>query len=292
MTAPVVPGTKRMSIADVVGRISDGMTIGIGGWGTRRKPMAIVREILRAGLKDLRVVSCGGPDVGLLCSADAVREIVSPFVSLEPIPYEPWFGRVREAGLVRSVDLDEGMLLAGLRAAAARLPFLPIRAGLGSDVLRVNPDIRTVRSPYPDGEELVAMPALKLDVALVHLNESDMFGNARYLGNDPYLDDLFCLAADRRYVSCERIVDTSALAVGDRPESMLLNRSMVDGVVEIPGGAHFTSCEPDYGWDEPFLRKYADAARNATDWPAFADRFLSVSHDDYRAAALRSGDPS
>jgi glutaconate CoA-transferase subunit A len=257
-------GAKRMSVADVVARLSDGMTIGIGGWGTRRKPMAMVREILRSRLRDLRVVSCGGPDVGLLCAAGKVREVVSPFVSLEPIPYEPWFGRAREAGLVDTVDLDEGMLLAGLRAAAWRLPFLPIRAGLGTDVLTVNPGLRTVRSPYPDGEELVAMPALRLDVALVHINESDVFGNARCLGADPYLDDLFCLAADRRYVSCERIVGTAALRAGDCPQSMLLNRSMVDGVVEIPGGARFTSCEPDYGRDEPLLRRYAD------DWTAIA----------------------
>ena len=89
------------------------------------------------------------------------------------------------------------MLHWGLLAAAHRLPFLPIRAGLGSDVLRVNPELRTVRSPYDDGEELVAMPALRLDAALVHLNRADAAGNGQYLGPDPYFDDLFCLAAGR-----------------------------------------------------------------------------------------------
>ena len=93
------------------------------------------------------------------------------------------------------------MFQTGLRAAAQRLPFLPMRAGLGSDVLVHNPDIRTVTSPYDDGEELVAVPALHLDVALVHLNRADQHGNATYLGPDPYFDDLFCMAADRAYVS-------------------------------------------------------------------------------------------
>ena len=104
------------------------------------------------------------------------------------------------------------MLQWGLYAAALRLPFLPTRAGLGSDVVRINPTSRTVRSPYDDGEELLAMPALALDAALVHVNHADARGNAQILGPDPYFDDLFCGAAKRRFVSCERIVATDDLA--------------------------------------------------------------------------------
>ena len=111
------------------------------------------------------------------------------------------------------------MLHWGLLAAAHRLPFLPIRAGLGSGVLEVNPELRTVRSPYADpygiGEELVAMPALRLDAALVHMNRADAAGNGQYLGPDPYFDDLFCLAAERAYVSCERIVPSPRRAAAD-----------------------------------------------------------------------------
>ena len=136
------------------------MTIGIGGWGSRRKPMALVRAILRSGLTDLTIVSYGGPDVGLLIAAGQVRRVVCGFVTLDSIPLEPHFRLGRQAGTIELTELDEGMLHWGLLAAAHRLPFLPIRAGLGSDVLRVNPDLRTVRSPYADGEELVAMPAL------------------------------------------------------------------------------------------------------------------------------------
>src|SRR2546430_11200644 len=131
------------------------MPIGIGGWGSRRKPMSLVRAILRSPLRDLTVVSYGGPDVGLLCAAGKVRTVVYGFVSLDSIPYDPWFRRIREAGLVEARELDEGMLHFGLRAAGHRLPFLPIRAGLGSDVLRLNPWLRMVRSPY-GGEEVVA----------------------------------------------------------------------------------------------------------------------------------------
>ena len=80
---------KTLSAGAVVAELHDGMTIGIGGWGPRRKPMALVREILRSPLKDLTVVAYGGPDVGMLCAAGKVRRLVYGFVSLDAIPLEP-----------------------------------------------------------------------------------------------------------------------------------------------------------------------------------------------------------
>ncbi|MEU8518493.1 CoA-transferase [Streptomyces sp. NBC_01216] len=266
-----------MTPDEVAGRLRSGMTIGIGGWGSRRKPMALVRALLRSEVTDLTVVSYGGPDVGLLAAAGRIRRLVAAFVTLDSIALEPRFRAARERGRLALTELDEAMLMQGLRAAADRLPFLPVRAGLGSDVMRVNPGLRTVRSPYADGEEFVAVPALRMDAALVHLNRADRSGNAQYLGPDPYFDDLFCEAADTAYVSCERLVD----GFGDvAPQSLLVGRHRVTGVVEAPNGAHFTSCAPDYGRDEPFQKLYA-----GTPWPAFARRFLSgTSEDDYRQA--------
>ena len=199
-----------MTPEEIVAELRDGMTIGIGGWGSRRKPMALVRAILRSPLKNLTVVCYAGPDAGLLVASGQAKRIVTGFASLDSIALEPHFRRARQDGTVELTELDEGMLHWGLLAAAHRLPFLPIRAGLGSGVLEVNPELRTIRSPYGDpfglGEELVAMPALRLDAALVHMNRADAAGNGQYLGPDPYFDDLFCLAAERAYVSCEQIV--------------------------------------------------------------------------------------
>jgi glutaconate CoA-transferase, subunit A len=208
-----LPAGLVMTPEDVVSQLRSGMTIGIGGWGSRRKPMTLIRAILRSGLTDLTVVSYAGPDVGLLIADGRVRRVVTGFASLDSIALEPYFRRARQQGSIELTEVDEGMLHWGLLAAAHRLPFLPIRAGLGSDVLRVNPELRTVRSPYADAEDLVAMPALRLDAALIHLNRADRRGNGQYLGPDPYFDDLFCLAAERAFVSCERIVPT-ALATG------------------------------------------------------------------------------
>jgi glutaconate CoA-transferase subunit A len=260
------------------------MTLGIGGWGSRRKPMALVREILRSPLRDLTVVTYGGPDVGLLCRAGKIKRLVYGFVSLDSIPLEPHFREARQAGGFEAAELDEGMLQWGLRAAAYRLPFLPTRAGLGSDVTKINPDLRTVRSPYADGEELLAMPALALDAALIHMNRADARGNGQFLGPDLYFDDLFCLAARRRFMSCEKIVATEDLRKEGSLHTLRINRTMVDGVIEAPGGAHFTECPPDYGRDEAFQREYAATAKDPAAWDAFRRRYLDVSEAEYQAA--------
>jgi len=263
------------------------MTIGIGGWGSRRKPMSLVRALLRSPLTDLTIVSYGGPDVGLLCAAGKVKRLVYGFVSLDSIALEPHFRLARQNGTIPEVvEYDEGMLQWGLYAAALRLPFLPTRAGLGSDVVKNSPFLRTVTSPYADGEELLAVPALNLDAAFVHLNRSDERGNAQFLGPDLYFDDLFLNAAapGRRFMSVEKVVPTSELLENGTFHTMKINRSMVDGVIEAPNGAHFTNCQPDYERDEAFQKEYANAAKDPESWSAFVDTYLSGSEADYQKA--------
>ncbi|WP_326631083.1 acyl CoA--acetate/3-ketoacid CoA transferase subunit alpha [Streptomyces sp. NBC_01744] len=277
---------KTMTVDEVVSRLSSGMTIGIGGWGSRRKPMALVRALLRSRITDLTVVSYGGPDVGLLAAAGRIRKLVAAFATLDSIPLEPHFRAARQRDGFELTEVDEAMFMWGLHAAANRLPFLPVRAGIGSDVMRVNPGLRTVRSPYADGEEFVAMPALRMDAALVHLNRADRSGNGQYLGPDPYFDDLFCEAADTAYVSCERLVETAELTARAAPQTLLVKRHSVTGVVETPNGAHFTSCAPDYPRDEAFQKAYAAAAADPAAWAAFTARFLPVdgSEKNYQTA--------
>ena len=283
---------KRTTLDHAVAQVESGMTIGIGGWGSRRKPMAFVRAQLRTGVMDLTVVTYGGPDIGLLCSAGKVTKAYYGFVSLDSPPfYDPWFGRARTSGAIIAREMDEGMLRCGLQAAAQRLPFLPIRAGLGSSVPDFwDGELKTVQSPYPtDGsyEELIAMPALRLDAAFVHLNLGDKYGNAAYTGIDPYFDDLFLMAADRRFLSVERVVPTADLVKAVPPQALLVNRMMVDAVVEAPNGAHFTTADPDYGRDEKFQRYYAQVAAGMDSWGQFVATYLSGSEADYQAAVRR-----
>ena len=273
---------KRTTIDDVVAEIRDGMTIGIGGWGSRRKPMAFVRALCRSDVKDLTVVSYGGPDVGLLCATGKVRKVVFAFVSLDSIALEPHFRNAMQAGAIETLQLDEGMFLLGLQAAAWRVPFLPTRVGLGSDVVAKQAEIRTITSPYDDAEELVAMPALHLDIALIHQNRADAAGNAQFLGPDLYFDDLMCQAAQHAFVSCERIVDTGDLLKEGTHHTLRISRLWTDGVVETPNGAHFTSCTPDYERDEAFQRDYAAGAKSSEAWAEWKTAWLDLDEDGYQ----------
>lgn len=275
---------KRLTPEEAVAELRSGMTIAIGGWASRRKPMALVRAILRSDLTDLTIVTWGGPDLGLLCAAGKVRTAVYAFCSLDTIPLEPHFRRARQAGTVGDEPYDEGLFHLGLQAAAWRVPFLPSRAGLGSDLLRDNPRLTTITSPYEPHDEFIAAPAFELDAALCHLNRADVAGNASFLGPDLYWDDLMLQAAPTggRFISTEKIVATDELATEACLHQMRISRMMVDGVVEAPGGAHFTSCEPDYGRDEAFQREYAATAKSHEAWDAFRESWLDVDETAYQ----------
>lgn len=271
---------KRMTPAEIVGQLRDGMTLGIGGWGPRRKPMALIREILRSDLKDLTLVAYGGADVGMLCAAGKVKKLVFAFVSLDAIPLEPWFRKVREAGQIEVLELDEGMFQWGLKAAAFGLPFLPTRVGLGTDLAALG-GLKTVQSPYADGETLIAVPAITLDAALLHVNRCDWRGNVQLLGADTYYDEWFAKAAAKTYVSCEELVDRMEDHYPQDARANVFERCFVSGVAEIPCGAHPSSMPPLYGPDMKAFKAYADAARDPGDWAAVTNRFVGTDETAY-----------
>lgn len=273
---------KQITAAEAVAQLRDGMTIGFGGWGPRRKPMAVVREILRSDVKDLTVVSYGGPEVGMLCAAGKVKKLIFGFATLDAIPLEPWFRKVRQAGEIEVMELDEGMFQWGLRAAGMRLPFLPTRCGLATDVTKHN-DLRTIQSPYDDGEELLAMPALNLDMAFVHVNKADKLGNTLITGSDPYFDHLVARAAERCIVSTEELVDKLELDAASARFNTF-ERYLVQGVVHAPKGAHPTMCAPDYGWDLAHMKRYVASAKEEGGWQVYLDEFVNNGEDAYQAA--------
>lgn len=274
---------KQLTAADAVAQLRDGMTIGFGGWGPRRKPMAIVREILRSPVKDLTVVAYGGPEVGMLCAAGKVRKLIFGFVTLDAIPLEPYYRKAREAGELELLELDEGMFQWGLRAAGMRLPFLPTRCGLATDVTALNPALKTVTSPYADGEVLLAMPALELDVAFLHVNVADRLGNCLVTGPDPYFDHLFARAAQQCFVSCERLEERLELDAG-QARCNTFERYLVTGVVHAPLGAHPTSCPSDYGWDLQHLKAYVASSQQEQGWQQYVGTYLAGGEQAYQDA--------
>ncbi|GAB2845838.1 CoA transferase subunit A [Pseudoduganella ginsengisoli] len=271
---------KQLSAAEAVAQLEDGMTIGIGGWGPRRKPMALVRELLRSPVKDLTVVAYGGADVGMLCAAGKVNKLIFAFVSLDFIPLEPYFRAARQQGAIDVMEIDEGMLLLGLKAAAMRIPFIPTAVGLGTDVLRHSPGIAVIDSPY-DSKQWVAMPALKLDAALLHVDRADVRGVCQVKGPDLYMDDLFARAARRTYVSCDELVDSSYFADGEEARHVHWERAVTTAVVHLPCGAHPTSCAPLYGFDQAHFRQYAAGAREPDGWQQYHERYIACGEDEY-----------
>jgi len=278
-----IPLDKRLSLDAAVSQLKDGMTIGIGGWATRRKPMEMVRAIARSNLKDLTVVAYGGPDVGILAASGKLKKLVFAFVSMDQIPIEPHFKNARQAGMLDVFELDEGMFHWGLRAAAMKLPFLPTRVGIGTDLLK-HFDFKTVKSPYADGEELIAMPALKLDVALLHVHRSDQAGNTLTMSMDPFFDELMARAADKVIVTTEKVVSTPELEMAKNFRFNLFERAVVTGVVEAPGGAHPTSAAPDYNLDMEHLKAYAAGAESAEAWVSYKKQYIDVSPQAYLEA--------
>jgi len=273
---------KRMSVDEIIDQLSDGMTIGIGGWATRRKPMALVRALARSKVRDLTILSYGGPDVGLLAASGKIAKLVFAFVSLDHIPIEPHFRKARQAGL-KIWELDEGMLHWGLRAAGMHLPFLPTRCGIATSVGE-QPELRTVTSPYGDGEEFIAMPAIELDAALLHVHRSDEKGNALILSPDPFFDELMARAAKRVFLSTERIVDTGELGLPGNARFHPFERAVVTGVAEVPFGAHPTSASPDYEIDMKHLRHYAASAESDDAWRAYRAAHVDVDEAAYVAS--------
>ena len=127
------------------------------------------------------------------------------------------------------------------------------------------------------------MPALHLDASIIHVNRADSAGNGQVLAPDAFFDPLFLGAADRRFMTSERIVENGTLSDHGPISTVVIHRLLTDGVAETPGGAHFTANPPDYGRDELFQKEYAASAADPVEWAAFAERYVNVTEDEYRA---------
>ena len=273
--------TKLSDMQSAIANIESGMTIGIGGWGPRRKPMALVRELIRSDVKDLTVVSYGGADVGMLCAAGKVKKLIFAFVSLDFIPLEPYFRQARQNADIEIMEIDEGLMLMGLRAAAMGSPYIPTAVGLGTDVVAQNPQLKTVESPYDDGKEWLAMPALNLDAALLHVDRADERGVCQIKGPDHYMDDQFARAANKTIVSCDQLVPTEYFHNTDESRYVYWERNNTSVVVEAPFGAHPSSCNPLYGLDAAHFKHYAASAKQEGGWQAYVDEYIANGEADY-----------
>lgn len=252
--------SKRIDLQEMVSSIGNDDLIGFGGGGLQRKPIAAAAAIARSDLEDLEIASfLGGPEVDLLIGMGKVRRLHFSFVGFDLFGLAPNFRAARQAGELEAVEYSEGLMMTAYEAAAKRLPFLPSRFGLGTDLLTTATNVFQPMACPLTGEQLLAVPPLAPDVAIVHVNEADASGNALIHG-DSFADMLLIQAASRVILTAEKIVDE--IPGERRGRSTFISRLWVDAVVEAPRGGGFSAVFPDYRFDLPKVLEYQ---KNATD---------------------------
>jgi len=260
--------SKRVSLEEAAALVPDGATIGLGGLSLNGAPMAFVRELVRRGVKDLTVVAVvAGLPVDWLVAGGCVRRVVSGLVSLEGFGLAQHHRRAVQSGTVAMEEYSEHTLICALQAAAYRLPFVPTKAGLGTDMVTLHPDTTRVETDVATGERYVACTPLAVDIAVVHVHEADELGSARMNPKLVWMDAEVVKAAATTIVTAERIVPSSRFT--DDPARTTYPRFLVDAVAEAPWGAYPTSCFPAYRYDGRFLDDYVAASRAAGSWEAF-----------------------
>jgi glutaconate CoA-transferase, subunit A len=275
---------KRKSLDDLASLVADGAVIAVGGGLSSREPMALLRAILRRGITGLTVVgSAHGIDIDLLSAGGALTRSSESYVGFEQdFGMAPNYRRALESGAVKAEDSCCYTLVQQLRAAIQGLPFMPMRSVRGTSFPSLHPEYRKMVCPFT-GEELLLVPAIEPDVALIHAQYGDARGNLVIQG-PPVADLLFAKASRMVLATIEEIVPTSRLG---ELGGVHIPYFYVTAVSEVPMGAHPTACYPFYAYDRPHTELYYDAARKGAD--TFCAEYLDIfvhgaaDHADYLA---------
>lgn len=275
-----------ISLDEAMNFIGDGMTISIGGFLTSSKPMAMVREIIRRGLKGLTLIAFPSSlDVDLLVAAGCVSKLIVPYVGAESLaPVGPFFRLRAQRGEIEVLEVDVGIVMTMLKAAQQGMPYLPWRGGVGTSLPHLNPMLKLIKCPFT-GQELIAVPAVTPQVALLHAAQSDPYGNIRHFGPD-FADPLIAQAADFTIVQVEEIIPNEE--VKRRPRDTTIPSCFVSAVVHLPFGAHPFFSPFIYTIDVQMVKEYLDAAEayasgDSGPYGEFMAKYIfgPASHQDY-----------
>lgn len=264
--------------------VKDGCHVGIGGFQLTSRPMSLVRQIIRSEIENLTIISPpAGLDVDLLVASGCVKELIVPYVGAETlVGIGPAYRRAVEKGELSVKEYDTGMILTGLKAAAEGLPFLPSRSGVGTSLLEINNDIKEFKDPLI-GEALIAVPALKPDVTIIHAGYSDEYGNVQHVGST-FMDNALVRAARHVVVQVERVIPNERIRVD--PTKTTIPSFYVDAVSPSPYGAHPMSSPGFYTLDREHLTKdYIPASKawmNGIKKPmeAYLSKYITSPRDD------------
>jgi len=245
---------KIMSLKDAITQfVEDGDLVGIGGLSFWRKAISGIREIIRQKKKDLGIVTfVGGMDVDLLAGAGCINRVQASFVGMELFGLAPRYRTAVETGKLKVIEETEASIALGLKAIYLKLPFMPLKGVLDTDILKIRNDIKEFNDPLKN-ERLVAVPPIQPDVAIIHVPYADEKGNGNIPGT-VWMDDDLAKTAKKTIITCEKIVETEDII--HLPGKGQIPMQKVDAVVKVPFGAHPTSCYPLYSFDPIHIKEY------------------------------------
>lgn len=278
--------SRIVEVAEAAAAVEDGMTISVGGFINSGHPMAIIRQLIKDGRKDLTVVGAAsaGLETDLLIASGAASHVITPYIGAEGFAgIGPAFRKAAQDGAIGVFELDEAHFYAGLRASAQRVPYNPWKAGVGTDLPRINPRLKEYRDPISN-ELLIAVPAIEIDVCFLHAAVSDIYGNVQHNGTR-YGDIAMHNAASKTYVSVEKIVSPEQI----RADPLKTSIPGATGIVRAPFGAHPFSADGYYVPDAAHINVYLKAATSwlktgdRSELDAYLDEFVvrPADHADY-----------
>jgi glutaconate CoA-transferase subunit A len=281
---------KVVTLSQAAALVESGSRLGLGGLMLRRHPMALIREIIRQGKKNLTLQAwVGGIDVDVLVGAGCATRVEAAYEGLGPLGSAPNVRRAAESGALVIEDFSETTMISRFRAAAMGIPFIPTRVLKGTSMADQE-HVREIQDPF-SGEKLHAVAAAKPDIAIFHGYWADRFGNIQAPPgrNSDDVDTTIAKAADRVIVTVEKIVPHEDVI--RRPTLTYLPHHWVDAVVEVPTGAHPGNCDTLYEPDFDALNVYLDAARDPVRFRQWLDRYVMEpdSHEQYLARAVTPG---
>lgn len=263
--------TRQLSLTEAAAMVQSGQTLGLGGNMLYRRPTAFVFELLRRPNPptDLALLTfTAGYAADLLVGAGCVSQTRTCYFGLEAFGFAPMFTQAAQQNKIRVREETEASIALGIRATLAGVGFMPSTAWLGTDLLTLRPDVKTVTDPY-SGEELVAFPAIQCDIAVIHALVADKHGNVR-LNKNIGLDPELAGVSEQVIVTAEEVVDSL-------DDHVALPGRLVTAVVHVPRGAWPTSCYPHYPIDGGEILRYTDACANGQ-FDAYLERVLGKSH--------------
>lgn len=278
----VLNQNKVAKLTEISKVVKDGDSVAIGGAWLSSHPMALVRQIIRSGIKNLHVMTIlGSVDIDMMIGAGCVERLMFSFVSMEAYGLPLNFRRAIEKGNLSYDEISGLAIIIGFEATGRGVPFLPYRGPFGSDYLKQRPDFyKPIACPFT-GEEMIAVPSIKPDVAIIHAQRADPAGNIQIEGTAG--SDLeLAKAAKRVIVTVEEIVPTEILR--ENPFKTKIPRFYVDMVIEQPFGAHPTSLVPSYVGDPWHMMKYMEMAASPETFKDYLDQYVAKSEDGYLEA--------